>query len=197
METFISICAIIISIVAIIISSRDNRKQIMIGKIEEIYELTIALYSRYSTLHELYLYLSRYSSERIPNYREKYRKEYFDYRNECEKVNMYLDTYSKIFRLNVLANAYLKKDLKIEILAFTHLIEDLTTQAYRNKREYYIDSYKTGFPQQVNVSKLVDDLESKYIDEINMVKDKITQIELKKYVGGKFREKLGLRKITL
>lgn len=197
MEIFISLCALIISIAAIIISSRDNRKQIMIGKIEEIYELTIALYSRYSTLHELYLYLSRYSGEQIPNYREKYRKEYFDYRNECEKVNIYQDTYSKIFRLNVLANAYLKKDLKIEILAFTHLIEDLTTQAYRSKREYYIDSYKTGFPQQVNVSKLVDDLESKYIDEINMVKDKVTQIELKKYVGGKFSEKLGLHKITL
>jgi len=193
METFISICALSISVIAIVISSRDNKNQIKVEKIEEIYELTISLYSRYSTLYELYLLFERFTTITSSSNQKKFSDEYFKFWAECERVNMYQDTYTKIFRLNVLANAYLNKKLKIEILAYTDLFENLTEAGFHRKLEYHVNTYKTGFPQQINLSKFVDHLESKFIDEINMVGDKFDQNEVKKYRDREFREKLGLR----
>jgi hypothetical protein len=50
-NTIIAPFALALSGIAIFISTKDSKKQIVVGKIEEAYKLTTLLYSYYSTSH--------------------------------------------------------------------------------------------------------------------------------------------------
>lgn len=190
-----AICALIVSGIAIVRSSMDSKKQIVVGKIEEIYELTIALYSSYLTLRSVTFILHDYYND------EKFDQPtrdtiYLNYKSlivKYQEKNMYGELYDKIFRLNVLANSYLKKPLKTEVLAYSELFEVLIEFVFYQQRIKQQVFYKEGFPTQINMSKFIDSLEAQFIEIINIGSQQITQSELENYRSTTFKKKLGLK----
>lgn len=189
-----TIVAVAVAVMAIKQTSRDNQKQITIGKVEEIYEITNLLYSYYPTLNRLYLILEKYHDEDL--YDTNQRKEFYeDYKfmlEQCQKKNMYEELYNKIFRLNVLANSYLQRTLKIEILSYTDLFESLLGFVFHQETFQKKLSYREGYPTHANMHKFIKNLEAEFIKIINIGSEQDIS-DFMNYQENEFKTKLGLK----
>ncbi|NWL03676.1 hypothetical protein DM790_22895 [Flavobacterium collinsii] len=197
-NAFISLFAIVLSGIAIYFSKKDNKKQITVGKIEEAYEITILLYSSYPTLRHLYELLDNYYNplqNTDPIHRNSYYKMFTEHKEKCEERNMYQSTYKQIFRLNVLANSYLERETKIQVLAYTQLYESLLSFIFTLNRMSQQANFKEGYPTVENMSKFVDSLESNFIKTINLGSDYVTRREIRSYRMNEFKVMLGLKNI--
>ncbi|MDQ1165922.1 hypothetical protein [Flavobacterium sp. SORGH_AS_0622] len=198
LNAFIAFIAIGLSAIAIYISTKDNKKQITVGKIEEAYEITILLHSSYPTLRHLYELLDNYYNplqNTDPVHRNSYYKLFNEHKVKCEERNMYYSIYKQIFRLNVLAHSYLDKETKIQVLAYTELYESLLSFIFTLNRMSQQANFKEGYPTVKNMSKFVDNLESNFINIINLGSEYVSRREIRNYRMNEFKIKLGLKNI--
>ncbi|MDL2141788.1 hypothetical protein QQY79_04605 [Flavobacterium tructae] len=184
--------ALLISTLAIIRATQDNRKQIIVGKIEEIYELIVYFIVEYNELNELSKKLEDCGSEADENYDtaiKNYKLELLELKKNID-LN---DLFNKVIRLNVLANSYLSKELKLEVLSYVRLFECLivTIQngTLKRKRREYIE----GFPTTDNIRSLVGDLSNKLVDQINLGGDNSVHRRYTTYRDNVFKRKLKLK----
>ena len=189
-----TIFAVVVAVIAIKRTTRDNQKQILIGKVEEIYEITNSLYSYYPTLYKLYLILEKYNDTKL--YDINQRKEFYeDYKfmlEQCQKKNMYEDLYNKIFRLNVLANSYLQRELKMQILSYTDLFESLLAFVFHEETLSKKISYQEGFPPRANLHMFVKNLEAEFIKSINLASQQDIS-DFMNYQENEFKKQIGLK----
>lgn len=192
--TILSIGALVISILAIIKASKDNKKQIIVGKIEEIYEITTLLFSNYSTLILLNSLLDNGENNKYDS--EQQERFYQSYIDELKKVKENISTdelFDKTFRLNVLGNAYLDKKLKLEVLSYAKLFENLLGASLYRQRLYKMMFFKEGFPTQEKMYYFFESLETQFINKINLGEKHISLKELEEYREEEFKRKLGLK----
>ncbi len=162
-----AIGALVISTVAIIKSSQDNKKQIVVGKVEEIYELVIFLYVEYNQLYKLEIKLEECGNENDENYADAI----WEYEIELEKLKKKVDLddlFNKALRLHVLANSYLTSDLKQEILLFNKLFESIILTLKIQNLSIKNEEYPEGFPTNESTRNFVAQLATKLIAKINM-----------------------------
>lgn len=190
---FAAIGALLISTVAIIRASRDNQKQIVVGKVEEIYELVVFLIVEYNKLYELELKLEECGDETDGSYNDSIK----EYNQELEKLKKEVDLddlFNKVIRLHVLTNSYLSKDLRLEVLAYNTLFECLIATVQIAKLSRKKEEYPEGFPSTDNIRHLVSNLANKLIEKINLGGDRKNQhIDYLYYRDNTFKQKLKLK----
>jgi hypothetical protein len=191
---FAAVGALIISTIAIIKATRDNQKQILVGKIEEIYELIIFLAVEYEDLYILYTLFDNHHNDK---YSAIEQREFLDnYTDELERIKTIInidDLFNKIFRLNVLANSYLEKSLKLDVLAYGQLFESLIIVSTKQRMKRKERLFKEGFPTKDNVYKLVGHLSDLLVRKINLGGEYIGKSEYDNYQDNEFKIKLGLK----
>ncbi|MEZ7497804.1 hypothetical protein QO200_03540 [Flavobacterium sp. Arc3] len=188
--SFTAIGALVISTIAIIKASQDNKKQIIVGKLEEIYELVCYLIVEYEELYELLLKLETCGAEDDDNYLEAIE----NYKLELKKVKKKIDLnelFNKIIRLHVLGNSYLSKELRLEILEYNFLFECLITTVQNCKLTRKNKDYNEGFPTTENIRSLASQLATKLIEKINLGDNRRSKrSDYKKYRDNVFKQKL-------
>jgi hypothetical protein len=187
-----AIGALLISTLAIIRATQDNRKQIIVGKIEEIYELIVYLIVEYKRLYELSILLEECGDENDKNYTEAFSNYKIELKKLKEDIDLN-DLFNKIIRLNVLSNSYLNKDLKLEVLAVGGLFECLiATLQLKNLTRKRLE-YNEGFPTTENIRNLVGHVLTKLTNKISLGADNQGVKVSKNYRETVFKQKLGLR----
>jgi hypothetical protein len=173
--------AIIVSVIAVLISVRNAKRQIKIGKIEEISEILNSLKDFYPAIYRLFKI-----SEKIrvaePNELQKLSDEY----DECAlHVRQFItpqELMTKINRLRVLTNAYLTQfDIKLNILCTIEMFGHMATQAFTNQYEDCLAEFPKGMPELKKFQDIVEELQVKVIKEMNLGNDYITQDKLTKF----------------
>lgn len=187
-----AIGALLISTLAIIRATQDNRKQIVVGKLEEIYELVIFLIVEYDKLYELEIELQNCGDETDGNYTEAKKKYNLEREKVKQRVNLD-DLFDKVIRLHVLTNAYLSGELRLEVMAYSRLFECLMrTIRIGNLKEKKIN-YSEGFPTTANLRNVVGNLAKKLIIKINLGGDKESTYQDELY----YRDNVYKRKLKL
>ena len=188
-----AILALIVSIKAIVKTARDSRHQILVGKFEEMYSLLYSLLPEYQLFFQLDTLLQNSNN---PTLTITQRQTILaTYKAELAKINSYTnveEVLSKAGKLAVLANAYLDKELKNEIIGYSKLFEIIIIVTTQNNMTYKQKKKKNGFPTYENVHQFAGQLSRKLIDKINFGgknEDKKIFIE---YFQGKFQKQLGL-----
>lgn len=187
-----AIGALLISILAILRSSTDNKKQIVVGKIEEIYELTMFLYVEYDRLQYLATKLDEiYSmnSTELNHNLEKYR---ILIQDEVTSPNL-SEIFDKTLRLIVLANSYLSKELKMEIIAYSRLFQCVIATIHLTTLERKNKDFKEGFPTTENLHAFLSDLTPKLVEFINLGGERMQSDTYNNYFEIQFKGKLGLK----
>lgn len=188
-----AILALLISTLAILKASQDSQKQIVVGKVEEIYELIIYLIVEYDRLYELVLILEDCGDESDDKYPDAIKK----YKLEREKVKKNVDLnelFNKIIRLHVLTNTYLSNELKLEVLSFNYLFECLVSTIKNLNLTSKNKEYPEGFPTNDNLRNLVSDLAVKLVEKINVGGEKRNELKnINHYRDNVFKQKLKLK----
>ena len=189
---FAAIGALFISISAILRSSKDNKKQIIVGKIEEIYELTMFLFVEYSKLNHLATKLDEVYTSNFNEFEDNLD----DFRiliQEVSKTTNLNEIYDKTLRLNVLANSYLNNEIKIEIIAYARLFQCILATIHLATLERKNKEFKEGFPITENLRAFVEELTPKLVKLINLGGEKQPFTIYQKYFENEFKSKLGLK----
>jgi hypothetical protein len=187
-----AISALFISISAILRSRKDNKKQIVVGKIEEIYELTIFLFVEYSQLHHLAAKLDKIYTSNLQDFEDNLE----DFRiltQDISKTTNLNEIYDKTLRLIVLANSYLNKEVKLEIIAYARLFQCLLATVHLATLDRKNKEFKEGFPTTDNLYLFLEELTPKLISIINLGGDKQQYVKYQHYFETEFKTKLKLK----
>jgi hypothetical protein len=185
----ISILAAFISVMAILYARKNTKKQIRVGKIEEIHESLNSLLFTYSILKTVLD--CRINSKDVSLTDEK-RKAYTGIYNEIlldfERNIARPEIPDRINRLNVLAKIYLKDHAKIEIIAFTEIVLELTSNVFYTSS---IDT-KFKFPTARELEVFTINLENQFIKLIDIGGKEFNAAEQRKQIEEVFR-RLGVK----
>jgi hypothetical protein len=187
-----AISALFISISAILRSTTDNKKQIIVGKIEEIYELTIFLFVEYSKLNHLATKLDEVYASNFNEFDDNLN----DFRiliQDISKTTNLNEIYDKTLRLNVLANSYLNNEIKMEIIAYARLFQCAIATIHLATLDRKNKEFKEGFPTTEKLRGFVEDLTPKLVELINLGGKKQPFATYQNYFETEFKSKLGLK----
>lgn len=163
--------AIIISVISLVKTNRNTKRQIRVAKIENIIECLRMFMSNYSLLHLIYQRQHLYKNS--PPNSEKYQIEDLkaDYLKAVEVFNKNSDV--EILRENgprlaMLANSYLpEKELKMKIMSLvglmTSLIECTIFENYEETRKLF-----PKYPGILDFFKYIEQIEIELIQEMNL-----------------------------
>lgn len=187
-----SLLAIVISIVTIIITRRNLKKQLRLGKLEEILEILHFLNGYYNSLFRLFTDTDDritilISGETLPEYLQelpKYRQGFIE---TIDKES----TTTKISRLKILSNAYLSnsKNLKNKI----HTISDIYYAMYMfiyTNGEMPRKEKDAIIPRRGQMEKFIQTLENDIIAEMNLGYKNIDQKSKSEYYKNQFQKDL-------
>jgi len=187
--------ALIVAIIAIFKTAKDSRHQLLVGKFEEMYSLIYILLPEYLLFFQLDKILENHHNETLPA--DQRANFLLTYRSELEGVKAMVnidDLFSKIARLSVLANAYLDKELKNEVLAYSKLFEMILIVSTQQQMAYKYTNFKNGFPQYENVQNFASVISKKLIVKINLGGENAEKSIFYEYFRNKFQLDLGLKK---
>jgi len=163
--------AVIISVVSLVKSNRNTKRQIRIVKIEEIIECLRMFMSDYYLLHLIYQRQSLY--ENAPANSEKFQLDHLkdDYLEAVKVFNK--NTNIEVFReksprLVMLANSYLPdKELKKKVLSVAGMVTALIQCTIFDN---YTDTSKIfpKYPSPLNFLKYIEALECQLVKEMKM-----------------------------
>lgn len=184
--------AIIMSIVSIIISKKNVKKQLRLNKLEEISEILYFLNGYYSSLFILFIDTENYveiksRGEEIPEYltdlSEK-RKRFSENINKETLIN-------KISRLNVLSSAYLpsSKNLKYRIHSISSTYYHMYICIYNNG-VILKNEENNIIPKRGQFERFHNKIQSDIVLEMNLGYQYIDRIAQKKYFNTQFLKEL-------
>lgn len=191
---FAAIGALVVARQAIKKTTEDNRKQILVGKIEEVYELVVLLSVEYSHLYDVYVLFEKSQSPNIPQETKKvigenFRSAMLKSRSQADMDELYKMT----IRLNILANAYLTDEVKFQVIGYSQLFEALInvlkTRDLKAKEEEFIEP----LPTTESVFILVQEMTRDLVKVINLSGD---NAGYKNYRETTFKTKLGMKSLT-
>jgi len=188
----VSSIAIIISIATIFITKQNLKRQLRLGKLEEILEILLFLESHYRGL--FFLFKDTEHKVELPkNQRElpKYLHNLFTYKESFTKLFDYETLINKISRLNVLSKAYLpnKKNLKNKALTIADVYFTMYTYVnfdgnFQTKKAYSV------IPKPTEFKALISQLSDEIIFEMNLGYKNIGGREYYKYYKNQFQKDL-------
>lgn len=189
-----SIIALFIATNTIISAKKDSRKQIIVEKFEEIYNLIYVLLPEYLLFFQLYKTLEGHHNQDYPL---EQRQGFLEtYRSELKQVKSIVnvdDLFNKTSKLSVLSNAYLDKDLKNEILGYSKLFEMIIIVSTQQQMIYKYTQFPNGFPDYENVHIFAGEISRKLIEKINLGGENVDKKIFNEYFKNEFQEKLGLK----
>ena len=167
-ETWVAIVAVVIgvliSLFTIYYSNRNSRKQIITSKLEEMYQV-IQILSRY---YGVFVDLS-HKVNQLRNEEESLTLEqYFILRDEKIPNDVRINIGELLSRIEVLAECYTNKDLKMKILKFASLLYsffDLVTNGGSIYQELH---WKDRFPDFKDFFLMVKEVKVHLIKEIKI-----------------------------
>lgn len=103
------------------------------------------------------------------------------------------DLFNKTSKLSVLANAYLDKKLKNEILGYSKLFEMIIIVSTQQQMIYKYTQFPNGFPDYENVHRFAGEISRKLIAKINLGGENVNKEIFNDYFKNEFQEKLGIK----
>lgn len=188
-----SIAAIVIAIIAIKFATKTSKHEILVSKVEEIYEITQELLYYYSSL--ILIYNQHEEFFKTKNSLEKsalkltYNKSKEQFKNDVDIFELY----KKTGRLKTLAQAYLTSELKLKVLAYNDLFEKLIAVTLYEQKMLQEMFYSEGFPDKLILSDYSFEIEVDLIKAIQIGKKPLSQKEISDYRSKDFKIKLGLK----
>lgn len=190
---FATVTALFISIYALYVTKEYNRKQILILKYEEAFELISILNVDYEILYGIFQQRELYESQK--NHLINGNIQLIIFNQELEKVRNVIDFddhFNKCIRLRVLADAYFGNQLKIETIAFCNLIENLIT--YIPNLDYILEEtlFQNGFPTADSVESFMMKICSKIVKKIDLGGSLTYEEDYENYLENDFKRELGI-----
>jgi hypothetical protein len=186
--------AIIISVISLVKSNRNTRRQIRIGKIEEMIECLRMFIGNYYLLH--LIYQRQYLYKNAPRNADKNQIEHlkYDYLQAVEIFNKNVNIEAfreKNPRLVMLANSYLQNtELKKRIISVgglvTSLIECTIFDNYEGTKQIF-----PKYPAPLDFLKYIEDLETLLVKEMKLGYKALIHVDLMTYQT-KFRQDLNI-----
>lgn len=164
--TYSPTIAIVVAMVAIYITNKNSKQQILVGKYEELFEVAQLLGSYYDVfmlLSSKVVVLKDIHNDKIQTIAQYHieREKYLP-TNEKNQIITYLS------RLEVLTNCYTKKSLYKKASEYNNLMlvfyEYVFTTGSLNKEI----RYKNGFPNYEKFYFLIEDLKKEIISQIKL-----------------------------
>lgn len=157
--------AVIVAMITVYYTNRNNRQQILVGKLEEIFEI-IQTISRYYPLYKMMFPLVK----QLLNPDNEDMRTFDDYKtsldeeipeNERSQVFVYLS------RIEVLTRCYTKGKLQEKILKFRDLMFSFSDFVFNagGLQEAHLE---TGFPSYVEFQAQLDDLKKDIIQQLKI-----------------------------
>ncbi|MGX7667971.1 hypothetical protein [Flavobacterium pedocola] len=200
METLkitLPIIAILISIFSIYMGTKNNRRQIRIGKLEEISEGLLYISQHYMRLWMLLNDLKDINNKRKNNEETEDLEKRFEEDLEHLKKLINKDKIQQVgTRIEVLTNAYLPNGvLKNKILTFNHLMNILFSSVLSENYIYVVErDYPKGIPHPKKMVEFLMSVENEIIKEMNLGYSSLKYEDLKKYRLGDFIKDSGIEK---
>ncbi len=192
----ISLISIVLSITFSIIVIRQTRKNhrqnIIVEKLEEIFEIIDYFSKIYPELLNLSLFLEPYYNDTENNITH-----YNNYIDERTRKLQLIDIeylYKMFSRIEILTLSYCSDKLQTEVLSFTKLIFDLSRYVFGMQRIYIEMWWKEGFPDFVKIHEYSDVISNEIITEIGIHKKNVTNYrkEVRDHIEYNFKKDVGL-----
>lgn len=188
----VSSIAIIISIATIFITRQNLKRQLRLGKLEEILEILLFLESHYRGLFLLFKDIEQ-RVEFPENRKEasKYFRDFSTYKESFTKLFDYETLINKISRLNVLTKAYLPNEKKLKNKVLTIADVYFTMYTYVNfEGNLKSKSSYTIIPNPIEMKFLISELQDKIILEMKLGYENTSDNEYYKYYKNQFQKDL-------
>ncbi|MBC7847746.1 MAG: hypothetical protein H7Y10_14800 [Flavobacterium sp.] len=193
-KIILPVFAIILSIIALYLNKRNIKRQLRIGKLEEILENVLYLSNFYTQLLILSTDLKDINEKKLNNENVEINEKQF--REEIERFKNVIDKnkiQQVVSRTSVLTNAYLPNgSLKNRILTFNHLLSIMFGSVM--SEAYYIleQNYKEGIPRRKKIGEFIIKIENDLIKEMNLGFSSLKNESFKKYREDIFKKEMGL-----
>lgn len=184
--------AITISIATIYFTRQNLKKQLRLGKLEEILEILLFLDAYYRGLFMLY----KDTEDKVEHFEHgkeipKYLEELSRNKESYTKIFNYETLINKVSRLNVLSKAYLPNQKNLKSKALT--IADIYFAMYSYVKFDGKLSTKTAYtviPKPTEMKVLISELQDQVIFEMNLGYKNIDGNEHYKYYKNQFQKDL-------
>lgn len=186
--------AIIISVISLVKSNRNTKRQIRIGKIEEMIECLRMFIGDYYLLHLIYQrqYLYKNTPKNANENQIKHLKDDYLKAVEVFNKNANIEVFrEKTPRLVMLANSYLPNaELKKRVISIggliTSLIECTIFDNYEDTKQIF-----PKYPAPLDFLKYIEDLETLLVKEMKLGHNALSHDDLMTYQT-KFRQDLNI-----
>lgn len=190
---WIALIIALIAIISLIFQRRSYIRTIRVNKLEELFDLFTRLIEYYNRMFPLVSYLDSYY-ERSGEI--KTVKDYYEIRNKYVDKNFISNVRKDLYRMEVLANSYLKKKQRILLLAYGRMILYLSSYVLSMQEISKRIHWGERFPDYEHVNQFEADVQNMLVNEISIYKKiriKKFEKELDDYVNSEFKRKLGIK----
>jgi hypothetical protein len=196
LKIILPVFAILLSVISLYINKRYNRRQLRIGKLEEILESVIYLSNFYDHLRLLALDLKEINERKLHN--EDVENSEKQFREKIERFKNIIDK-NKIqqvaSRISVLTNAYLPNgSLKNRILTFNHLLSTMFASVMSEAYHILQINYREGIPKSKLLGEFVIKIENDLIKEMKLGFSSLKNEAFIKYRESSFKKEMELNK---
>ncbi|WP_300667129.1 hypothetical protein [Fluviicola sp.] len=191
----VSVVALIISYRTMIASNKNNRQQILVGKIEEIYENITALNYYYRTFQLIYNQLNEYhNANNTSSERSNWLKEYTNSVEQFVKRNNVEDLHKITARLRVLSNTYLSGELQLKCLTYNDMFEKMMDAVIYGQKILQGAFYAEGFPDTLVLQQYLESIQNDLVKINELGSESLSQEKIGEYRKTTFKKDLGLIK---
>ncbi|HVS91459.1 MAG TPA: hypothetical protein VHE59_05460 [Mucilaginibacter sp.] len=166
LTTIGTVGAVVVAMIAIYRSDKNSKQQILVGKLEELFETVRSLGLYYGVFHELNGYLL---AHRDTNSTEmSTRSEYIDIRDkklsegDRELINKYLS------KIEVLAKCYTQGALQVKCLNYQDIMYAFADFVFNGGSIYKEINYRNGFPKFEEFYSQLEDLKKEIVLKIKL-----------------------------
>lgn len=161
--------AVVVAMIAIYISNKNSKQEILIGKFEELYEIIQLLASYYATFKLLYGKVAELREG--TNDKLQTRSQYFIIRDEYISKHDFDQIAKYLSRLDVLFTCYTKADLYKKASAYNQLLLSFFDFVYSAGNLHQAIHFSNGYPNENEFYKSVDDLKNEVKKLIKKIVD--------------------------
>lgn len=191
LKIILPIAAIAISIIALAINIKNVKKQIRVGRIEEILE-ALNMLSRYYIPLVLYIHEMKdiqevkASGKAMPEYLTDHSERLKVFLDSIDKVKLE----SKISRMSILSDSYLSnknnRKLKIKIHMFAFLISLMFYVVYNNDLHFLETEYPHRLPRRARMGPFIVGITDDLIKEMQLGYKSMPYEDFKEYKAMSF-----------
>lgn len=164
LSTIATIVAVVVAGLAIYYSNKNSERQIVVQKLEELFELIESMRQFYIILKPLSLRVEDLQSQKYEELQT--RGQYFEIRNQNITDEDWKQIRGYLPRIKILERCYTDGYLQSEIQGFEDLMFALSDFVYNAGSLHKEMRWKEGFPTYEGFYKIVEDIEQTLILKI-------------------------------